>query len=52
MLIQDVFKQFDSLFKEIDVMDQAAESQSQQGINLGELQSDSVKSITDLLYMP
>ena len=62
MLIQDVFKQFDLLFNEIDIKDKldvekekknepGAPSQSA-GVNLGQLQSDSVQSLTDLLYMP
>ena len=63
LLVQDVFKQFDLLFKEIDLREQFEAMQksrkdgaectaSQVGLNLGELQTDSVKSFTDLLYMP
>jgi hypothetical protein len=63
LFVQDVFKQFDLLFKEIDLREQhdslardgkvqAEASASQVGINLGELQPDSVKAFTDLLYMP
>jgi len=66
LLIQDVFKQFDLLFNEIALQQQAAQAAQaaalsgkkpsavapQQGINLGELSQDSVKSLTDLLYLP
>ena len=50
LLIQDAFKQFDLLFKELDF--QNKHGAIQQGINLGELSPDSVKSLTDLLYLP
>jgi hypothetical protein len=58
LLIQDVFKQFDLLFHEISMQQEAAQRKNGgqsvpgQGINLGELSKDSVKSLTDLLYMP
>jgi hypothetical protein len=48
LLIQDAFKQFDLLFKEIDF----AAKNGSPVINLGELSPDSVKSLTDLLYLP
>ena len=56
LLIQDIFKQFDLLFKEIDIQEQMEDLNKEgdkhsQGINLGELQEDSVQSFTDLLYM-
>jgi hypothetical protein len=50
LLIQDAFKQFDLLFEEIDY--QSKHGAVSQGINLGELSSNSVKSLTDLLYLP
>lgn len=49
LLIQDAFKQFDLLFKELDFQNKNG---APQGINLGELSTESVKSLTDLLYLP
>lgn len=52
-LIQDAFKQFDLLFKELDIqMASGKANKDQIGIDLGELSIDSVKSLTDLLYLP
>lgn len=53
-LIQDAFKQFDLLFKELDSQQMANDkgNKDQIGIDLGELSSESVKSLTDLLYLP
>lgn len=53
-LIQDAFKQFDLLFKELDQQQMANDkgNKDQIGIDLGELSSESVKSLTDLLYLP
>ena len=61
LLISDVFKQFDLLFKEIDLQERYDKQEKEKrpdfvekavSINLGELQADSVQSFTDLLYMP
>ena len=46
LLIQDVFKQFDLLFKEIE------KDGTSSGVSLGQIQADSVQSITNLLFMP